>query len=84
MPSSWPACFLFPFCLFFLYDIFIIKILELACNAYYGVMKTSSSKHNNKGRAIAFPLKVCSVLDPSPNIRLTKDSKINVKAKQLI
>ena len=57
-------------------------VQELACSARYGVNKTSISKHNNKGKTIAFRLQVCQVLDTSPNIWLTKESKITVKAKQ--
>ena len=76
--SFWPG-----FSFFFLYHLFIVKVQELTCSASYGVNKTSVSKHSNKRKTIAFHLKVCQVLDPSPNIRLTKESKITVKAKQL-
>ena len=74
--------FFFFFFFFFLYHVFIVTVQELAGSASYGVNKTSISKHNNKRKAIAFRLQVCQILDTSPNIRLTKESKITVKAKQ--
>ena len=74
------AFFLFFF--FFLYHVLIVTVQELACSASYGINKTSISKHNNKGKTIAFRLQVCQILDTSPNIRLTKESKNTVKAKQ--
>ena len=72
------------FLFYFLYRVFIVTVQELACSASYGVNKTSIAKHNNKGKTIAFRLPVCQVLDTSPNIRLTKESKVTVKAKQLL
>ena len=67
----------------FLYHVFIVTVQELACSASYGVNKTSISKHNNKGKTIAPRLQVCQILDTSPNLRLTKESKNTAKAKQL-
>ena len=66
----------------FLYYVFIVTVQELACSASYGVNKTSISKHNNKEKTIALHLQVCQILDTSPNIRLIKESKNSVKAKQ--
>ena len=74
---------LFFFFFFFLYHVFIVLVQELACSASYGVNKTSISKHNKKRITIAVHLQVCQVLDTSPNIRLTQESEITVKAKQL-
>ena len=76
-----PFYFLF-FIIYFLYHVFVVTVQELACSPSYGVNKTSISKHSNKGKTIAFRLQVCQILDTSPNIRLTKESKITVKAKQ--
>ena len=72
----------FFFFFFFLYHVFIVTVQELACSASYGVNKTSISKYSNKRKTIAFRLQVCLILDTSPNIRLIKESKITVKAKQ--
>ena len=74
--------FFFFFFFFFLYHVFIVTVQELACSASYGVNKTSISKHSNKAKTIAFRLQVWQILDTSPNIRLTKESKVTVKAKQ--
>ena len=79
-PSSWPTFFFFSF--FFLYHVFVVTVQELACSASYGVNKTPISKHSNKGKTIVFHLQVCQILDTSPNIWLTKESKNTVKAKQ--
>ena len=70
------------FIFLFLYHVFIVTVQELTCSASYGVNKTPISKHNNKRKTITFRLQVCQVLDTSPNIWLTKESKITVKAKQ--
>ena len=59
-------------------------VQELGCSTSYGVNKTSISKYNNKGKTTAFRAQVCQVLDTSPNIRLTKQSKDTVRAKQLL
>ena len=73
------------FCLFiiffFLYHVFIVTVQELACSASYDVNKTSIAKYSNKTKTRAFRLQVCQILDTSPNIGLTKESKITVKAK---
>ena len=74
--------FFFFFFFFFLYHVFIVTVQELACSASYCVNKTSISEYNNKGKTIAFYLQVCQILDTSPNIRLTEESKDPVKAKQ--
>ena len=68
---------------FFLYHVFIVTVQELACRASYGVNKTSISKQSNKGKTIALHLQGCQILDTSPIIRLRKESKNTVKAKQL-
>ena len=68
--------------LFSLYHVFIVRVQELACTASYGVNKTSITKQNTKRKTTPFRLQVCQVLDTSPNIRLTKKSKITIKAKQ--
>ena len=77
-----PKRFFFFFFFLFLYHVFIVTVQELACSASYGVNKTPISKYNNKGKTIAFHLQVCQILNTSPNIQLTKKSKIIVKAKQ--
>ena len=74
--------YIFYFFLFFLYYVFIVTVQELACSASYGVNKTSISIHSNKGKPIAARLQVCQVLDTSPNIQLTKESKVTVTAEQ--
>ena len=81
-PTPKRSVFFFFFFFFFLYHAFIFTVQELACSASYGVNKTSISKHNNKGKTIAFHLQVCQILDTSANIRLTKESKNPLKAKQ--
>ena len=78
----WAHFFFFFLFFFLLYYVFIVTVQELACSASYGVNKTSISKHSNKRKTIAFRLQVCQVLDTSPNIRLTKESTVTVKAKQ--
>ena len=72
----------FFFLFFFLYHLFIVTVPELAFSTSYAVNKTSILKHNNKRKTITFRLQVYQVLDMSPNIRLTKESIITVKAKQ--
>ena len=70
--------FYFYFYFYILYHVFIVTVQELACSASYGVNKTSISKNSNKRKTIAIRLQVCQILDTSPNIRLTKESKITV------
>ena len=76
-----PFFFFFFFHSFFSYHVFIVKVQELACSTSYGVNKTSISKDNNKGKTITVRLQVCQILDTSPNIPLTKESKLTVKVE---
>ena len=74
--------FSFFYFLLFLYHVFVFTVQELTCSACYCVNKTSISKLTHKRRTSIFRLQLWQILDTSANIRLTKQIKTSLYAKQ--
>jgi len=63
--------FSFFFLSFFLYDIFVVKVQEIAWSASYGENKTKKPKRTNKGKVRHRSLQLGSVPVPGPHTGTT-------------